>query len=48
MLGLVLGIPPLTWQFGLPDEAILRGIGLALIAGAGIAALGLQRTRRPA
>jgi Ca2+-transporting ATPase len=46
--GLVLGIPPLTWQFGLPDEAILRGIGLALIAGAGIAALSLQRARRAA
>ena len=46
--GLVLGIPPLTWQFGLPDEAILRGLGLALIAGAGIAALGLQRARRAA
>jgi P-type Ca2+ transporter type 2C len=44
--GLVLGLTPLTRQFGLPVDAALQGIGLALMAGAAIAALGLQRARR--
>jgi P-type Ca2+ transporter type 2C len=44
--GLVLGIEPLTRQFGLPVEAALRWAGLVLICSAGLAALWMRRRMR--
>ncbi len=44
--GLVLGMTPLSRQFGLPVDATLQGAGLALLAVAGIAALALPRAGR--
>ena len=44
--GLVLGIEPLTRQFGLPVEAALQWAGFVLICSAALAALWMRRTMR--
>lgn len=44
--GLVLGIVPLTRQFGLPVEAALQWAGLLMIGSAALATLWLRRRMR--